>query len=143
MTPPYPEYYSGHQSASGSAAAILTAYFGSETPVEGFSEGLPNVTRSWSNFAEAADEIRTLGRCPGLRAGGVSRIRGTVRHESGSRNVPGREVSSIRRHLVAGRGHDRRTGVSVQRAVDANTNATSSATAVDAGTTAVTSFAAG
>jgi hypothetical protein len=56
VTPAYPEYYSGHQSVSGSAAAILTAYFGSEMPVEGFSEGLPNVTRSWSNFAEAADE---------------------------------------------------------------------------------------
>ena len=70
--------------------------------------------------------MKTHGQwCPGLRAGGVSRIRGTVRHERGSRSVPGREVSSIHWHLVAGRGHDHRTGVSVQRAVDANANATS------------------
>jgi hypothetical protein len=55
VTPPYPEYYSGHQSNSGPAQAILTAYFGN-MPVEGFSEGLPGVTRSWPSFAAAADE---------------------------------------------------------------------------------------
>jgi hypothetical protein len=54
-TPNYPEYYSGHQSVSGTAQAILTAYFGN-VPVEGFSEGLPGVVRSWPNFAAAADE---------------------------------------------------------------------------------------
>jgi hypothetical protein len=54
-TPPYPEYYSGHQSNSGPAHAILTAYFGA-LPVEGFSEGLPGVVRSWPTFAAAADE---------------------------------------------------------------------------------------
>ena len=55
VTPPYSEYYSGHQSNSGPAQAILTAYFGN-MPVEGFSEGLPGVTRSWPSFAAAADE---------------------------------------------------------------------------------------
>jgi len=55
VTPPYPEYDSGHQSNSGTAQAILTAYFGN-VPVEGFSEGLPGVVRSWPNFAAAADE---------------------------------------------------------------------------------------
>lgn len=55
-TPSYPEYDSGHQSNSGAAQAILTAYFGSHLPVTGFSEGLPGVTRSWPNFAAAADE---------------------------------------------------------------------------------------
>jgi hypothetical protein len=55
VTPPYPEYDSGHQSVSGSAQAILTAFFGN-LPVQGFSEGLPGVTRSWANFAAAADE---------------------------------------------------------------------------------------
>jgi hypothetical protein len=55
VTPPYPEYYSGHQSNSGPAQAILTAYFGN-MPVEGFSEGLPGVTRSWPSFAAADDE---------------------------------------------------------------------------------------
>jgi hypothetical protein len=56
VTPNYPEYYSGHQSVDGTSQAILTAYFGSMLPVEGFSEGLPGVVRSWPNFAAAADE---------------------------------------------------------------------------------------
>ncbi len=56
VTPPYPEYYSGHQSISGAAAAVLTAYFGSAMQVTGFSEGLPGVTRTWPNFTAAADE---------------------------------------------------------------------------------------
>jgi hypothetical protein len=55
VTPPYPEYYSGHQSNGGPAQAILTAFFGAQ-PVEGFSEGLPGVVRSWPTFAAAADE---------------------------------------------------------------------------------------
>ena len=55
-TPPYPDYYSGHQSISGSAQAILTSFFGNAMPVEGFSEGLPGVLRNWPNFASAADE---------------------------------------------------------------------------------------
>jgi hypothetical protein len=54
-TPPYPEYDSGHQSVSGSAQAILTATFGS-MPVQGVSESLPGVTRSWPSFAAAAED---------------------------------------------------------------------------------------
>jgi hypothetical protein len=54
-TPNYPEYYSGHQSLSGTSQAVLTAYFGAR-PVEGFSEALPGVVRSWPTFAAAADE---------------------------------------------------------------------------------------
>jgi hypothetical protein len=46
VTPPYPDYDSGHQSVSGSAQAILTAFFGS-MPVQGTSEGLAGVVRSW------------------------------------------------------------------------------------------------
>jgi hypothetical protein len=56
ITPPYPEYSSGHATVTGAAQAILTAYFGNDLPVQGFSEGLPGVTRSWPNFAAAADE---------------------------------------------------------------------------------------
>lgn len=48
-------YDSGHQSISGSAQAILTATFGS-MPVEGTSEGLAGVVRSWPSFAAAADK---------------------------------------------------------------------------------------
>ena len=56
-TPNYADYDSGQQSNSGTAASVLTAYFGSEMPVEGFAEGLPSVgTRSFPNFRAAADE---------------------------------------------------------------------------------------
>lgn len=54
-TPPYPEYFSGHQSGSGAAASVLTAYFGAQ-PVEGFSEALSGVTRYWPSFAAAGEE---------------------------------------------------------------------------------------
>jgi hypothetical protein len=53
--PPYPEYPSGHQSLSGAAATVLTAYFG-DMPTSGTSEGLPGVTRNWPSFEAAADE---------------------------------------------------------------------------------------
>lgn len=53
-TPNYPEYDSGHQSNSGAAQAIMTAYFG-DAPVQGVSPGLPGVTLSWPSFAAAAD----------------------------------------------------------------------------------------
>lgn len=55
-TPPYPEYYSGHQSVTGTSQAILRAHFGDSMPVEGFSEGFPGITRSWASFEAAADE---------------------------------------------------------------------------------------
>jgi hypothetical protein len=54
--PPYPEYTSGHQSISGAAATMLTAFFGGAMPVTGTSEGLPGVTRSWPSFEAAADD---------------------------------------------------------------------------------------
>jgi hypothetical protein len=56
-TPNYPEYTSGHQSITGAAATILTAYFGSTMAVIGWSEAFgPSVTRSWASFEAAADE---------------------------------------------------------------------------------------
>jgi hypothetical protein len=56
INPAYPEYTSGHQSISGAAATVLTAFFGNDIPVTGTSEGLPGVSRSWPNFEAAADE---------------------------------------------------------------------------------------
>ena len=55
-TPNYPEYDSGHQSGSGVGQYVMTAFFGNNTPVEGFSEGFPGVTRSFPNYAAAADD---------------------------------------------------------------------------------------
>jgi hypothetical protein len=57
VTPPYPEYDSGHQSISGSAQQILTAFFGKRMRVESYSEVFgTGVVRTWRNFAAAADE---------------------------------------------------------------------------------------
>lgn len=57
ITPPFPEYPSGHSSQSGAAAAVLTAIFG-----EGFAFGDPTheedgiATRHFDSFKAAADE---------------------------------------------------------------------------------------
>lgn len=57
ITPPFPEYPSGHSTLSGAAAQVLTALFGPErafvdtTHVE---DGLP--ARAFANFWQAADE---------------------------------------------------------------------------------------
>jgi hypothetical protein len=56
VTPPFPEYTSNHGALSGAAQTVLTMYFGNDAPVEGTSEGLPGVVRSWPNFSAAADE---------------------------------------------------------------------------------------
>ena len=42
---------------TGAAQAVLTTYFGSNLPVEGWSEAFGETyLRHWSNFAAAADE---------------------------------------------------------------------------------------
>jgi hypothetical protein len=56
VTPPFPEYTSAHSSISGAAQAVLTSFFGDQLPVEGTSEGLPGVVRTWPNFSAVADE---------------------------------------------------------------------------------------
>src|SRR5262249_18535635 len=56
VTPPYPDYYSGHQSVSRAAEVVLTSFFGNRMGFEAFSEGLPGVVRSWRSFSDAADE---------------------------------------------------------------------------------------
>lgn len=51
-TPPFPEYGSGHSAFSGSGSEVLTSFFGTKS----FSLTLKNVTRSYSNFYDAAYE---------------------------------------------------------------------------------------
>lgn len=56
VTPPFPEYVSGHSTFSGAAAAILTAYFGDDV---GFTVGSftpQSFVRSFVNFDQAAEE---------------------------------------------------------------------------------------
>ena len=55
ITPPHPEYISGHSSFSNAAAAVLQASFGN-VAFTTTSATLPGVTRNYATFQEAADE---------------------------------------------------------------------------------------
>jgi hypothetical protein len=57
ITPPFPEYTSGHSTQSGAAAVVLTSVFGENFAFEDdthVAEGLP--VRSFPSFAAAAEE---------------------------------------------------------------------------------------
>jgi hypothetical protein len=56
ITPPFPEYTSGHSTFSGAAAQILSAVIGEDVPFSTTSFGLPGVVRSFDNFHDAAME---------------------------------------------------------------------------------------
>jgi len=57
ITPPFPEYPSLHSSQSAAAAAVIAAFFGSDTAFVVTSEAMPGVTRSFRGTAMALDEI--------------------------------------------------------------------------------------
>jgi membrane-associated phospholipid phosphatase len=62
VTPPHPEYPSGHSSVSGAAAAILSSYFGEHSsftvPTDSTAiPGLAGMVRSFSSFTAATDEV--------------------------------------------------------------------------------------
>jgi hypothetical protein len=65
-TPPFPEFTSGHSTFSGAAATILTNTIGENVSFSTSSVGLPEVTRSYTGFQQAADEA------------GMSRIYGGI-----------------------------------------------------------------
>ena len=56
-TPAFPEYPSGHSTVSGAAAYLLAAAFGENTQFSVGSDALPGVTRKFSSFSQATDEI--------------------------------------------------------------------------------------
>jgi hypothetical protein len=56
VTPPHPDYPSGHSTISGAAATVLATSLGDETAFTLTSETLPGVTRSYARFTGAADE---------------------------------------------------------------------------------------
>lgn len=66
-TPPFPAYTSGHSSFSGAAAAVLAAFFGSDSVrFSSTSDSLPGKRRSYRSFSSAAQEA------------GMSRIYGGI-----------------------------------------------------------------
>ncbi len=68
--PNFPSYTSGHSSFSGTAAAVLAHFFGTdEVAFSSGSDGLPAVTRSYTSFSAAANEA------------GMSRIYGGIHYD--------------------------------------------------------------
>ncbi len=88
ITPPFPEYISGHSTFSSAAAAILTATFGDNLAFTTNSPGLPGVTRSFASFTAAAQEA------------GQSRIYGGIHFQFGNQDglAVGRAVAN---HVLA------------------------------------------
>jgi membrane-associated phospholipid phosphatase len=54
LTPPFPEYVSGHSTYSAAAASVLGSFFGTSQSFDSTSPGLPGVTRTFANFDAAA-----------------------------------------------------------------------------------------
>ena len=57
ITPSHPEYVSGHSTFSAAAATILAATFGNNTAFSTTAFTLPGVTRNYTSFTQAAQEI--------------------------------------------------------------------------------------
>jgi hypothetical protein len=58
MTTPYfQEYPSGHSGVSSAAATVLTSFFGNDIEFTVTSNGLPNVTRSFTTFSSAVAQV--------------------------------------------------------------------------------------
>ena len=57
ITPPFPEYVSGHSTFSGAASTILAMFYGSDhIGFDTTSDFLPGVTRHFDTFSDAANE---------------------------------------------------------------------------------------
>ena len=57
VTPPFPDYTSGHSTFSGAAATVLSLFFGTPNiPFTTTSDGLPGVQRRFRGFLQAARE---------------------------------------------------------------------------------------
>ena len=88
VTPPFPEYTSGHSTFSRAAATVLAAFYGTDAiPFRVGADGLPGVTRSYPGFGAAADES------------GISRIYGGIHFPSA--NIAGQTTGHLLgKHVV-------------------------------------------
>jgi hypothetical protein len=75
VTPPFPEYTSGHSTFSGAADAVMSSVFGADFGFADKGDKSVNSLRTYENFSEAADES------------GISRIYGGIHFASA--NVDG------------------------------------------------------
>jgi PAP2 superfamily len=92
ITPPFPEYASGHSTVSGAAAEVLTAMFGNIGFTDHTNEPLGMTARSFGNFYEAADEAA------------MSRLYGGIHYRNSNNNAMtcgraiGKNVAAISLH---------------------------------------------
>jgi hypothetical protein len=57
VTPPFPDYVSGHSTFSGAAATVLAVFFGTdEVAFTAYSDFMPGVARTFERFSDAAAE---------------------------------------------------------------------------------------
>jgi len=57
VTPPFPDYVSGHSTFSGAAATVLAVFYGTDdVGFTAMSDFLPGVTREFTSFSQAAAE---------------------------------------------------------------------------------------
>jgi PAP2 superfamily len=57
VTPPFPDYVSGHSAFSGAAAKVLGMFYGTDSiPFATGSDFLPGISRSFSGFSSVAAE---------------------------------------------------------------------------------------
>ena len=91
VTPPFPEYVSGHSTFSGAAAAILAGFFGNETTFSSETPGLTGVTRTFTSFTQAAEEA------------GRSRIYGGIHFEFSNADGQslGRSIAGVVQELMS------------------------------------------
>ncbi len=102
VTPPFPEYTSGHSTFSSSAATVLARFFGTDRiTFSTASEGAPGAVRKFSSFSQAATEA------------GMSRIYGGIHFMSG--NTQGLRCGALLGDFVSKNyllpkkhGHDRK-----------------------------------
>ena len=59
MTPPHPDYLSGHTANSGAMAFVLQSVFGDNPGyiIEATSSTAPGFVRRWQTFSEGVDEV--------------------------------------------------------------------------------------
>jgi membrane-associated phospholipid phosphatase len=81
VTPPFPEYTSGHSTTSSAGATVLANYFGENTELQIVSDGMPGVIRSFTCFAAALEEVadaRVFGGIHFRAACDDGRLQGTT-----------------------------------------------------------------
>jgi hypothetical protein len=59
VTPNFPEYSSAHSAVSSAATTVLADYFGANITFTVLSDVMTNVTRTFTSFSAALDEIKS------------------------------------------------------------------------------------